>query len=217
MPSLSPLPTSGSAGVIRSRIVEWDASRGFVFVDHGGKRLFLHHRDFVRRDLRPRPGDGVSFVVGSDGQGRACAKSVESLKHRGQLRGRHGFVLFVLLIVPALAVWSLPWSPWVSLGYLVVVSGISYRAYRDDKNRAQLGGQRRSESSLHFLDLIGGWPGGFLAQRQFRHKTAKASFQRVFRGTLLLHEAIALDYLLGWPGLRHFLELVSELISRLPA
>jgi uncharacterized membrane protein YsdA (DUF1294 family)/cold shock CspA family protein len=217
MPSLSPPPTSASAGVIRSRIVEWDASRGFGFVDHGGKRLFLHYRDFVRRDHRPRPGDGVSFVVGTDGRGRACAKSVESLKHRGQLRGWHGIVLFVLLIVPALAVWSLPWSLWVSLGYLVVVSGLSYRAYRDDKNRAQQGGPRRSESSLHFLDLLGGWPGGYLAQHQFRHKTAKASFRRVFRGTLLLHEAVALDYLLGWPGLRRFLELIAEFISRLPA
>ena len=119
--------------------------------------------------------------------------------------------------MPTLAVWSLSWSPWVSLGYLAVVSGLSYRAYRDDKNRAQKGGQRRSESSLHFLDFIGGWPGGFLAQHQFRHKTAKDSFQRVFRGTLLLHEAVALDYLLGWPGLRRFLELIAELISRLPA
>jgi uncharacterized membrane protein YsdA (DUF1294 family)/cold shock CspA family protein len=217
MPSLSPPPTSRSAGVIRSRIVEWDATRGFGFVDHGGKRLFLHHRDFVRRDHRPRRGDGVSFVVGTDGQGRACAKSVESLERRGQLRWRHGVVLFVLLIVPTLAVWSLPLSPWVSLGYLAVVSGLSYRAYRDDKNRAQQGGQRRSESSLHFLDFIGGWPGGYLAQSRYRHKTAKASFQRVFRGTLLLHEAVALDYLLGWPGLRRFLELSAELISRLPA
>lgn len=217
MPSLSTPPTTGSAGVIRSRIVEWDASRGFGFVDHGGKRLFLHHRDFVRRDHRPRPGDGVSFVVGTDGQGRACAKSVESLERRGHLRLRHGVVLFVLLIGPALAVLSLPWSPWMSLGYLIMTSGLTFRAYRDDKNRAQQGWQRRSESSLHFLDLIGGWPGGYLAQRQYRHKTAKASFQRVFRGTLLLHEAVALDFLLGWPVLCRFLELITELISRLPA
>jgi uncharacterized membrane protein YsdA (DUF1294 family)/cold shock CspA family protein len=203
--------------VVRSRIVEWDASRGFGFVDHGGKRLFLHHRDFVRRDHRPRQGDGVSFVVGTDGKGRACAKSVESLERRGHLRFRHWVVLLVLLIVPTLALWSFPWSPWISLAYLVVVSGLSYRAYRDDKTRAQQGWQRRSESSLHFVDFIGGWPGGFLAQRQFRHKTAKASFQRVFRGTLLLHEAVALDCLLGWPALRQFLELITELIIRLRA
>jgi len=217
MPSLSTPPTIGSAGVIRSRIVEWDPSRGFGFVDHGGKRLFLHHRDFVRRDQRPRQGDGVSFLVGTDGKGRACAKFVESLERRGQLRLRHWVVLFVLLIVPMLAVSAVPWSPWYSLGYLVMVSGLSFRAYRDDKNRAQLGLLRRSESSLHFVDFIGGWPGGYLAQRQYRHKTAKGSFLRVFWGTILLHEAVALDFLLGWPGLRRLLELFTELISRLPS
>lgn len=217
MPSVLAPHASGSAGVNRSHIVEWDTSRGFGFVDHGGKRLFLHHRDFVRRDHRPRRGDGVSFVVGTDGKGRACAKFVESLERRGHLRFRDWVVLFALLIVPALAVLPLPWSHWISLGYLVVVSGLSFRAYRDDKNRAQLGLQRRSESSLHFADFMGGWPGGYLAQRQYRHKTAKASFRRVFWGTILLHEAVALDFLLGWPGLRRFLELITEVISRLPA
>ena len=186
-------------------------------MDHGGKRLFLHHRDFVRRDQRPRQGDGVSFVVGADGKGRACAKFVEFLERRGQLRFRHWVVLFVLMIVPMLAVLPLPWSPLITLGYLVVVSGLSYRAYSDDKNRAQHGLQRRSESSLHFVDFIGGWPGGYLAQRQYRHKTAKASFRRVFWGTILLHEAVAFDFLLGWPGLRRLLDLITELISRLPA
>jgi len=217
MPSLSTPPTIGSAGLIRSRIVEWDASRGYGFVNHAGKRLFLHHRDFVRKDRRPRQGDGVSFVVGTDGKGRPCAKFVEALERGGQLQFRDWIVLSVLLIVPTLAVLSLTWSPWTSLGYLVVVSGLSFRAYRDDKNRAQLGLQRRSESSLHFVDFIGGWPGGYLAQRQYRHKTAKGSFLRVFWGTILLHEAVALDFLLGWPGLRRFLELITELISRLPA
>ncbi len=210
-------PTTESDGVIRSRIVEWDDSRGFGFVEHGGKRLFVHHRDFVRRDGRPRPGDGVSFVVGTDGKGRACATSVESLGGPARLRFRDWAVLVLLLTPPTLALRSLPWPLWISLGYLFAVSALSYRAYRDDKNRAQHGWRRRSESSLHFCDFIGGWPGGFLAQRQFRHKTAKASFLRVYWGTLLLHEAVALDFLLGWPGLRGLLEWITELIHRLPS
>lgn len=216
MMSSAPLHrTTGSAEVIRSRIVEWDTSRGFGYVDHGGKRLFLHYRDFVRRDQRPRQGDGVSFVVGTDVKGRPCAKFVESLARRGQLRFRHWVVLSVLLTVPVLAVFSFPWLPWISLGYLAIVSGLSFRNYREDKSRAQLGLRRLSESSLHFVDSIGGWPGGFLAQRHYRHKTAKASFLHVFWATILLHEAVALDFLLGWPGLRRILELIAELTLRL--
>lgn len=103
MPFVSTPPASGSAGVIRSSIVEWDALRGFGFVDKGGKRLFLHYRDLVRKDRRPQKGDGVSFVVGTDGKGRVCAKVVETLERRGHLRVRHWVVLLVLLVLPVLA------------------------------------------------------------------------------------------------------------------
>jgi len=156
MPSASVLPAAGSTEVIRSRIVEWDSRRGFGYVQQGHRRLFLHRREFVREDHRPRQGDLVSFVVGMDGQGRACAKGVTPLKRRGNLRFRHWVGLAVLLIVPALAVSQLPWSPWISLACLVVVSGLCYRAYRDDKDRAQQGLWRTPESSLHVLSFIGG-------------------------------------------------------------
>ena len=217
MPSISTPPASGSAGVIRSRIVDWDASRGFGFVDHGGKRLFVHHRDFARKDHRPQKGDSVAFTVGTDGKGRACAKLVESLERRGQLRFRHLVVLFVLLIVPTLAVFWLPWSPWISLAYVGIVSLLNFRDYRHDKLLARQGRRRVPESSLHFLGLIGGWPGGYLAQRQYRHKTAKTSFQRTFWATVLLHEAVGLDFLLGWPMGRRLIAMLADLVSYLPA
>jgi len=217
MSSASVLPAAGSTEVIRSRIIEWDSRRGFGYVEQGRRRLFVHHRDFVRQDHRPRLGDLVSFVVGTDGQGRACAKGVEPLKRRGNLRFRHWVGFAVLLSVPALAVSQVPWSPWISLACLVVVSGLCYRAYRVDKDRAQQGLWRTPESSLHVLGFIGGWPGGFLAQRRFRHKTAKPGFQRVFWTIVLIHEAAAIDFLLGWPGSRYLLEVGGELINLLPA
>lgn len=217
MPSISAPPTSGSAGVICSRIVDWDASRGFGFVQHGTKRLFLHRRDFVRRDTFPQAGDAVSFVLGTDGQGRACAKSVESLERRAGCRARHWLGLLLLLILPTLAVLHLPWSPWFSLAYVTLVSLMTFLDYRHDKQRARRGGRRVPESTLHFLGLIGGWPGAFLAQRQYRHKTVKASFQRTFRAIVLLHHAVALDFLLGWPAGRRLVTLLSDLISQVPA
>lgn len=217
MPSLSAPPTSGSVEVIRSRIVDWDASRGFGFVEHGSKRLFLHRRDFVRRDTFPQPGDAVTFVPGTDGQGRACAKSVESLERRGAYRARHWIGLLFLLILPTLAVRHLPWSPWFSLAYVTLVSLITFRYYRYDKLCARRGGRRVPESTLQILGLIGGWPGGYLAQRLYRHKTVKASFQRTFRAIVLLHEAVALDFLLGWPAGRRLVSLLAALISHLTA
>ena len=203
--------------MIRSRIVDWDASRGFGFVDHGGKRLFVHHRDFARKDHRPRQGDEVSFMVGTDGKGRACAKSVESLERRGALRARHWLGLFFLLILPTLAVLRLPWSPWSSLAFFVIVSLLNFQDYRHDKLRARQGQQRVPESILHFLGLIGGWPGGYLAQRQYRHKTVKATFQLTFWAVVLLHEGVALDFLLGWPIGRRLVAMFADLVFYLPA
>jgi len=64
---------------------------------------------------------------------------------------------------------------------------IAFVVYALDKAAARAGRWRTQESTLHLLALIGGWPGALLAQRQFRHKTAKTSFLVVFWATVLLN------------------------------
>jgi uncharacterized membrane protein YsdA (DUF1294 family) len=39
---------------------------------------------------------------------------------------------------------------------------------------------RVRETTLHFLELIGGWPGALLGQHYFQHKTRKTAFQIPF-------------------------------------
>lgn len=70
--------------------------------------------------------------------------------------------------------------------------------YGSDKRRAQAGEWRIPEFTLHFAELAGGWPGAFLAQRIFRHKTSKISYRIVFWLIVLLHQYIALDSLMNW-------------------
>lgn len=77
----------------------------------------------------------------------------------------------------------------LSLGYLAM-SGVLYVAYGIDKRAAQVGTFRTQESALHLLALMGGWPGALLAQRAFRHKTVKVSFQVPFWIT------VAVNYIL---------------------
>jgi uncharacterized membrane protein YsdA (DUF1294 family) len=45
---------------------------------------------------------------------------------------------------------------------------------------------------LHLLAVMGGWPGAFLAQRLFHHKTEKRAFQCVFLLTVLANGACLL-------------------------
>lgn len=79
------------------------------------------------------------------------------------------------------------------------LSLVAYSLYRRDKRAAQGGKARTRERTLHLLDLLGGWPGGLLAQDRLRHKTRKASFQLVFWATVALNCA-ALAWLLADAG-----------------
>ena len=61
-----------------------------------------------------------------------------------------------------------------------VASLIAFAGYGFDKWAARRSSRRVPENTLHLWSLLGGWPGALVAQRVFRHKTRKASFQIVF-------------------------------------
>ncbi len=108
--------------------------------------------------------------------------------------------LLLLLIAPVLALIRLePWVDWrILVGAPIAVSLFAFFSYRSDKRRAEAGAWRIPEITLHLTALLGGWPGAFLAQRMFRHKVSKVSFQLTFWAVILLHEFAAIDSLLHW-------------------
>ena len=107
-------------------------------------------------------------------------------------------ILAGLLSLPVIAALRLGLDHrWVA-AYALVLSGASYWIYAVDKRRAQAGEWRVPESQLHLLELLGGWPGAFLAQRRLRHKCSKRSFQCVFWLIVLAYQLAALDSLQNW-------------------
>ena len=72
-------------------------------------------------------------------------------------------------------------SPLLEQAAVTRCAEITYGMYADDKQRAASGAWRVPESSLHLAELLGGWPGAFLAQRWLRHKCSKASYQVALR------------------------------------
>jgi uncharacterized membrane protein YsdA (DUF1294 family) len=91
---------------------------------------------------------------------------------------------FLVIYLAAAWNWNVPHA--VAAGYLVL-SAITFIAYAVDKATAVSGRWRTKESSLLLLGLLGGWPGGMLAQQVFRHKTSKVSFRSLFRTTVALN------------------------------
>lgn len=80
-------------------------------------------------------------------------------------------------------------------GY-VLMSAVAFGLYFLDKRRAGRGEWRISEWTLHGIELLGGWPGAFLAQRVFRHKWRKARYMAVF-WTIVGAHALAWAWWLG--------------------
>ncbi|THC45017.1 DUF1294 domain-containing protein [Massilia sp. Mn16-1_5] len=91
-------------------------------------------------------------------------------------------LLFAAIYAGAMLAWNLPWL--VGAAYLVT-SLTCFVAYAIDKSAARNGGWRTPERTLLLLGLVGGWPGGMLAQQWLRHKTAKRSFRQLFWFTVV--------------------------------
>ncbi|WP_271411455.1 DUF1294 domain-containing protein [Pseudomonas sp. Q1-7] len=72
------------------------------------------------------------------------------------------------------------------LTYLAM-SLLCFVAYWRDKHLAIAGQRRIPESRLHLLELLGGWPGGLLAQRLIRHKNRKVAYQVKFWLIVAVH------------------------------
>lgn len=70
---------------LHGTVVRWNADRGFGFIepDGGGVETFVHIRAFARRELKPAPGDRVSFEIGVDPRNRPQAIRVDYLESRG--------------------------------------------------------------------------------------------------------------------------------------
>lgn len=92
--------------------------------------------------------------------------------------------------------YSLEWLLVGGVAY-ALLSMLCFVLYARDKAAARAGRRRTPESTLLWLGLAGGWPGGWLAQRWLRHKTAKPAFLWRFR------LSVAVNVLaLGWLVLR---------------
>lgn len=83
------------------------------------------------------------------------------------------------------------------LGWYGVMSVVSFVLYWRDKRAAGPGSRRVSETALLTADLLGGWPGGWIGRRVFRHKTRKVSYRVRFYAVVLLHVAAWAGWGLG--------------------
>jgi uncharacterized membrane protein YsdA (DUF1294 family)/cold shock CspA family protein len=196
--------------LLTAKIVEWDRQKGYGYLQLGKERVFLHHRDFAEHHKRPVVGDAVCFMLGQDDKGRTCATKALHVNDGGRITVLNVVVTVGLLVLPAIALQRRAADfRWVG-AYVLVLGAVTHWAYALDKRRAREKGWRLPEGRLHLLELLGGWPGAFLAQRRLRHKCSKLSFQSVFWLIVFAYQFLAFDSLQNW-------ELSRTALNRLQA
>jgi uncharacterized membrane protein YsdA (DUF1294 family)/cold shock CspA family protein len=181
-----------------AKIVEWDNRKGYSFLQAGNGKLFPHHRDFAERHKRSAVGDVVRFTIGQDAKGRTCGKNAVHVNDGGRITVLAVLLLACLLLLPTFALLRRGVAFWWVGAYVLVMGALSYGSYAMDKRRARIKAWRISESGLHLTELIGGWPGAFLAQRRLRHKVSKPSFRVLFWLIVLAYQFAAYDSLQNW-------------------
>jgi len=129
-----------------------------------------------------------------------AADKTQAPAGRPGLRPGHGVALVVLLVAPGVALYRLRdvIAPVLAVIIFCGVSAAAFVGQWIDKRKAASGEWRTPEATLHLFELLGGWPGAFLAQRLFRHKTAKLGYKVIFWLIVVGYECVAIDYLLGW-------------------
>lgn len=191
------------------KLTKWNDDRGFGFIQpaDGGKDVFLHVSELKNATRRPRENDTIYYycLVNPDGKTRAVGAFIAGARQRSEssLNASRGnrkpgeksysrlpiAELLLLLAFPLAGAAHFTWLTGNPLPLVLypLMSVITYFVYADDKKRAKQKVWRTSEQTLHFCELVGGWPGGFVAQQVLRHKSQKQSYQTEFWAIVVIH------------------------------
>ena len=190
----------------KGKISEWNDDRGFGFIApaEGGARVFCHIKAFTERSNRPEFGKTVTYELAKDDHGRLRATQI---RYAGTAKPPPvaspplqssltqaivgSFVFLVVLV--ALVVTSR--APWWVLAWYLVLSAVTFMLYGWDKVSASGGHRRTPEKTLNGLALLGGWPGGWIAQYAWRHKSRKTSFQAAFWSATLVNVGLLVFFI----------------------
>lgn len=179
------------------KIIKWYDDKGFGFVraTKDSKDVFLHISEIQKLKKKPEINQLVNYEITKDSQGRFRAVNVSYMMGNRFNRNSEApstlsypfiiiFLLFTALVIERTFSGHLPtFFPFLFIGSNLVI----FLYYYQDKTSAIKKSWRTPESTLHFLSLLGGWGGAYIAQKLFRHKHKKSSFMVIYKLTVVIN------------------------------
>ena len=146
---------------------------GFIKTERYEENIFIHYSD-ISNAKKLSKGQEVEFEIKKTKKGLSAISLVAGAKQHSP------YLIFALLsifFIGLISTFLFYQEIKIFFAYLIAINIITFILYGYDK--AISGGEklRVPEYNLHTLALLGGSPSALLAQKFFRHKTIKSSFQ----------------------------------------
>jgi uncharacterized membrane protein YsdA (DUF1294 family)/cold shock CspA family protein len=188
----------------QGKIIKWYEDKGFGFIraTQDSKDVFLHISEIHKLNKRPQINESVTYEIAKDEKGRFRAENVgyqsaQTNTNKSDISTSFSYVfltfifLFLAFVIERALMGFLPHIvPFIFVGANLIV--FSY--YYQDKASAIRRNWRTPESTLHFMSLMGGWGGAYIAQKMFRHKYKKTPFMVVYKLTVLINCSVIILY-----------------------
>ncbi len=175
-------------------VVKFDKKRGFGFIRSKAlsEDVFVHIRELP--DRQPLSvGQQVQFETQKTDKGLSATKVIPGNKRISPF-WLYGIAAIVVTIASMMLLFFYS-GLHIVVSYIVSINLSTLLFYGYDKMIAGSSLLRVPEWVLHGLSMGGGSPAGLIAQKAFRHKTIKGSFQFVYWAIVVI-QAIILVLLL---------------------
>ena len=164
-------------------IVNFNAEKGYGFIrsEEQEDNIFVHISK-VKNAKTLEQGQEVTFDMKKTKRGLSAFNVIAGDKQSSP------YLIFGVISLLFVAVISLYLSKKTHflLAYLISINITTFLLYGYDKFISSSDKLRVPELNLQTLSLLGGSPSALVAQKFFRHKTIKSSFQLVYWGIVLI-------------------------------
>jgi uncharacterized membrane protein YsdA (DUF1294 family)/cold shock CspA family protein len=181
----------------QGKIIKWYDDKGFGFIRAAvdSKDVFLHISQIHKLKKRPEINELVTYEVTKDEKGRFRAVNVAYLVAQDNSRKSDNstsfsFIFLAFVFIFTAFVLERTLTGHLPLFYIFIFFGanlVVFLYYYQDKISAVKHSWRTPENTLHWLSLLGGWGGAYIAQKLFKHKHKKMSFMFTYKFTVIFN------------------------------